>query len=335
MYKSKDVVDSDKYDFDVVAMGELLIDFTQNDISTQGNPLFEANPGGAPCNVLSMLQNLGKTTGFIGKVGKDQFGAMLKDVIDEIGIDSRGLVIDEEVNTTLAFIHTADDGDRDFSFYRKPGADMMLRADEVSEEVISKAKIFHFGSLSMTDTAVEEATRKALDIAKDNQVLISFDPNLREPLWDSLDQAKEKIQYGISQCDILKISEDELEFITGTKDIDEGVKIINEIKPLTLVCVTCGKDGSFAFHQGIKVFVAGFPQDTTIETTGAGDTFCGCMINYVLESGILNLQEELDEMQLKEMLIFANAAASIITTRRGALKVMPTKEEVEEFILKA
>ena len=178
--------------FDVIALGELLIDFTENGVSGQGNPIFEANPGGAPCNVLAMLNKLGKKTSFLGVVGKDQFGRLLRDTITEAGIDASHLVMDEEVNTTLAFVHTFPDGDREFSFYRNPGADMMLTAEEVDPEFIGQTKIFHFGTLSMTHDGVREATKKALKAAKENGCLISFDPNLRPPLWSSLDLAKEQ-----------------------------------------------------------------------------------------------------------------------------------------------
>ena len=177
-------------EFDVVALGELLIDFTSNGLSNQGNILFEANPGGAPCNVLTILNKLGKKTSFIGKVGKDQFGLLLNDTIKQVGINTDNLVLDEEVNTTLAFVHTAEDGDRSFSFYREKGADMMLREDEIREDIFKKSKIFHFGTLSMTNEGVRNATKKALKFAKENNLLISFDPNLRPPLWKSLDEAK-------------------------------------------------------------------------------------------------------------------------------------------------
>ena len=170
---------------DVNALGELLIDFTQNGISEQGNPLFEANPGGAPCNVLAMVSKLGHKTAFIGKVGKDSFGKQLKDTLEEVGIDATNLTMDEEVHTTLALVHTLADGDRDFSFYRNPGADMMLTEEEIPAELIQNSKIFHFGTLSMTHEGVRAATKKALDIAKKAGCVISFDPNLRPPLWDS------------------------------------------------------------------------------------------------------------------------------------------------------
>ena len=179
---------------DVVALGELLIDFTENGVSSQGNQIFEANPGGAPCNVLAMLNKLGKKTAFIGKVGNDQFGTLLRKTLNEVGIDTSNLFTDDEVNTTLAFVHTLADGDREFSFYRNPGADMMLREDEIDEAFLSQAKIFHFGTLSMTQDEVRAATKKAVKSAKQSGALISFDPNLREPLWSSLELAKEQME---------------------------------------------------------------------------------------------------------------------------------------------
>ena len=313
---------------DVVALGELLVDFTSSGVSEQGNPLFEANPGGAPCNVLSMLQRLGKKTSIIGKVGKDSFGEMLCKVVAEQGIDTSNLIMDGEVPTTLAFVHTAPDGDRSFSFYRNLGADMMLREEDVNFSLLQDTKIFHFGSLSMTDTEVEKATKAAVDATKEAGAIISFDPNLRPPLWKSLETAKEKIAYGISRCQILKISDDEIEFFTGSSDIDEGIGKIREQYDIPLICATMGKKGSRAYYGGIKVECPPFLNKDTVETTGAGDTFMACVLNGVLEYGL----DELDEKKLYEILRFANGAASIITTRKGALKVMPDKETVENFI---
>lgn len=314
--------------YDVVALGELLIDFTENGLSGQGNPLLEANPGGAPCNVLAMLNRLGKKTAFIGKVGNDQFGKMLKEVVEESGTDVSGLAMDEQVHTTLAFVHTFPDGDREFSFYRNPGADMMLTKEEVDPEIIKNARIFHFGTLSSTHAGVREATRYAIDVAKENGLLVSFDPNLREPLWESLDQAKEEILYGMSKCDILKISDNEMEFMTGTSDYTKGVEMLREQFDIPLICVTLGREGSRAFYKDMIVEAAPFVREDTIETTGAGDTFEACTLNYILEHGLEGLTEE----NLKEMLTFANAGASIITTRKGALKVMPEKAEIEKVI---
>ena len=314
--------------YDVTALGELLVDFTENGISEQGNPMLEANPGGAPCNVLSMLQNLGKRTAFIGKVGADAFGQMLMQAVKEQGIDTDNLVTDEVVHTTLAFVHTEEDGDRSFSFYRNPGADMMLRWDEVKQEILADTKIFHFGTLSMTDEQIENVTKKAVQKAKDKGAVISFDPNLRPPLWKNLEDAKRQMWYGISQCDILKISDDEIEFLTGTADIDKGVEQIMEQSHPTLICATMGKHGSKAYYNGKSIFCEPFLREDTIETTGAGDTFMACVLNAVLENGI----DSLSDKDLLDMLEFANAASSIITTRKGALKVMPKKQEIIEVI---
>jgi fructokinase len=311
--------------FDVVALGELLIDFTENGQSGQGNPILEANPGGAPCNVLAMLQKLGKKTAFIGKVGKDTFGKQLTEVVQNIGINTDNLVQDASVHTTLAFVHTYPDGEREFSFYRNPGADMMLRKDEVQEEIIKSGKIFHFGTLSSTHPGVREATRYGIQIAKENGLLVSFDPNLREPLWESLADAKAEIAYGLSQCDILKISDNELEFMTDTADYSKGVAILREKYPnLKLIFVTLGKTGSRAYYKDIMVEKPPFLEVKTVEKTGAGDTFEGCALGYLLEHDLEHLTEE----NLEELLVFANAGASLITTRKGALKVMPEREEI-------
>ena len=312
---------------DVTALGELLIDFTENGLSGQGNPIFEANPGGAPCNVLAMLTKLGNKTAFIGKVGNDYLGNLLKDKVTGIGINTDHLFLDDKIHTTLAFVHTAEDGDRDFSFYRNPGADMMLCADEVDESVIAESKIFHFGTLSMTHEGVREATKKALDAAKKIHVLISFDPNLREPLWESLDDAKEQVAYGMGMCDILKISDNEIEWYTGETDYSKGVAKIRESFDIPLILVSMGKDGSRAYYKDEMIEIPAFIQPDTIETTGAGDTFDACVLDYILKHGM-----ELSRAQIAEMLTFANAAAALITTKKGALCVMPSREEVLKLL---
>lgn len=313
---------------DVVALGELLIDFTENGMSAQGNPLFEANPGGAPCNVLAMLSRLGHKTAFVGKVGQDFFGQQLEKAIREVGIDASGLRRDPEVHTTLALVHNTPDGDRDFSFYRNPGADMMLREDELPESLIKEARIFHFGTLSMTHEGVRQATKKAIRIAKEAGALISFDPNLREPLWNSLEDAKEQVLYGLGQCDILKISDNEIQWLSGEQDFDAGVRWIRARFSIPLILVSMGRDGSRAYYQDKIVEVKPFLQPTTIETTGAGDTFCACVLHYILLHGL----SELTETDLWVMLRYANAAASIITTRKGALRVMPKPEEIKRLL---
>ena len=314
---------------DVVALGELLIDFTENAVSSQGNPVMEANPGGAPCNVLAMLTKLGHSTSFIGKVGNDMFGHQLQDALKEVGIGTEGLVMDDKIHTTLAFVHTFPDGDRDFSFYRNPGADMMLDESDINEELIKNTRIFHFGSLSMTSEPVKSATIKALNIAKESGVIISFDPNLREPLWDTLEDAKREISFGMSMCDILKISDNEIQWFTGLEEFDEGVEKLWELYPdIKMILVSMGKEGSTCYQKNGKVTVMPFIQKNTIETTGAGDTFCAGVLHYVLDNGLKVYSEE----EKKAMLTFANAAASIITTKKGALRVMPEKSEIDKLI---
>ena len=310
---------------DVAALGELLIDFTHNGASAQGNPFYEANPGGAPCNVLAMLAKLGKRTAFIGKVGDDQFGHFLRQVGLEAGISMDGLVVDTHSHTTLAFVKTAENGDRDFSFYRDPGADALLTPDEVPEDIIARSKIFHFGSLSLTGEPVRSATQKAVALARAEGCILSFDPNLRPPLWGSLEQAREQINWGLAQCDVLKISDDELLFLTGERDFDAGAAKLNAQFPnLQLVNVTAGAQGSISYYQGLRVFQPGLSLGGVIETTGAGDTFCACVLNFLLEHGL----EQLTSEELSWMLRFANAAAYLVTTRRGAIRSMPEPEQV-------
>lgn len=314
--------------YDVTALGELLIDFTENGKSNQGNPLFEANPGGAPCNVLAMLAKLGHNTAFIGKVGNDFFGEQLRAAIKEVGIDDTGLCTDEKIHTTLAMVHTYPDGDRDFSFYRNPGADMMLNKAEICEDILKNTKIFHFGTLSMTHEGVREATKEAIHIAEEAGAIISFDPNLRPPLWESMEEARKQVLYGLGHCQILKISDNEIQWLTGEEDYSDGVNWIRERYQIPLILVSMGREGSRAYYNEMMVEVKPFLQDNTIETTGAGDTFCGCVLHYVCEHGISGLKEE----KLAEMLTFANAAASIITTRKGALRVMPEEKEIKLLI---
>ena len=316
--------------YDVVALGELLIDFTKNGTSEQGNNLFEACPGGAPCNVLAMLRKLGKSCAFVGKVGNDMFGKLLKEVITDAGINADALVMDDKIPTTLAFVQTFANGDRDFSFYRKPGADMMLTADELPEETIANARIFHFGTLSMTHEGVRAATIKAVGLAKEGGALISFDPNLRPPLWEDLEEAKRQIAWGLSQCDILKIADNELEFMTGETDFYKGAAILHQKYPnIKVLNVTAGADGSYSFYgEEAPVFVPSCKLGGVIETTGAGDTFCAGVLNFVLENGIACLTSEDREAMLR----FANTAAYLVTTRKGAIRAMPERQEVEAIL---
>ena len=309
--------------YDVTALGELLIDLTQNGMSEQGNPILEANPGGAPCNVLACLSKMGHKAAFIGKVGKDAFGDQLAAGLVETGISTEGLQFDTNVHTTLAVVHTFADGDRDFSFYRNPGADMMLKAEEVNEEIIRSSKIFHFGSLSMTDEPVRSAHLHALKVAEEAGILRSYDPNLRPPLWPNLEVAKENILELMGHCDILKISDNEIQWLSGKEDYDEGIAWLRSHYDIPLIFLTLGKDGSRAYCGSVRTEQAGFKMNT-IETTGAGDTFFGSVLHHVLDKGWRPYTKE----ELDEMLRFANAAAALVTTRRGALRVMPSEEEI-------
>ena len=288
--------------YDVTAMGEMLIDFTLNGQSEQGNNLFEACPGGAPCNVLAMLNKLGRKTAFIGKVGEDQFGRLLKGTIDELGIETKGLILDKEIH-------------------------MMLTEDEVDYDLIRQSRIFHFGTLSMTDEPVRSATKKALEVAKEAGCLITFDPNLRPPLWNSLDEAKKQMEYGFQYCDMLKISDNEIQFVSGKEDYDEGIRYLQDKYNIPLIFLTMGKDGSRAYYKDMRVERKGF-QVKAIETTGAGDTFCGCSIHGLLTHGLEGLTEE----NLGDMLTYANAGAALITMKKGAIRSMPEPENITKLI---
>ena len=314
--------------YDVTALGELLIDFTEYGMSEQGNPVLEANPGGAPCNVLAMLSRLGKKTAFIGKVGNDMLGNQLESALLETGIDTTGLKRDDKTHTTLAFVHTREDGDREFSFCRNPGADVMLSEEDIEEELLENCRIFHFGSLSMTHDTSRRATIKAVSLAKKHGAVLSYDPNLREALWEDLEEARKQISFGLENCHILKISDNEVQWLTGESDYDKGIRSIQETYDIPLILLSMGKDGSRAYTKEIRAEQAAYLQSGTIETTGAGDTFCACVLNYILENGWKAFSKE----ELEEMLRFANAAASIVTTRKGALRVMPQKEEVEALM---
>ena len=314
---------------DVAALGELLVDFTQSGLSPQGNPLYEANPGGTPANVLAMLRKLGKSCAFLGKVGRDSFGDMLEKTVLEAGIDVRGLRREETVHTTLAVVSTMPDGDRDFSFYRKPGADILLRKEDLDLSLIRGCRIFHFGSLSLTDEPCREATVTAVETARASAALISFDPNLREPLWDSLETAKAQILWGLSQCDIAKIADNELLFLTGQTDFDQGAaELRNQFPNIRLLNVTAGAAGSYSYYGGLRVFEEGRRLGGVIETTGAGDTFCASVLNFVLDHGLENLTEQ----DLHAMLRFANTAAYLVTTKKGAIRSMPEREQVEAIL---
>lgn len=314
--------------YDVVALGELLIDFTPEGKSNNGNVLFERNPGGAPANVLACLAKLGKRTSFIGKVGEDEFGRFLRQVLIHKGIAIEGLVMDPEVKTTLAFVHLQADGERSFSFYRNPGADTRLKPEEINAAMFD-TRIFHFGSLSLTHEPARSATIAALQFAQDKKLLISYDPNLRPHLWSNLDEAKTQILAVMDQADIVKISGEELEFLTGSKDIEQGSARLCQEYGLRMLLVTLGQEGCYYRLGGLSGQVPGF-RVHTIDATGAGDAFLGGMLFQILQR-----PKEIHQWTAEEMdasVKFANATGALVTTRKGAIPAMPNLHEIEQLL---
>ncbi|MBS4206574.1 carbohydrate kinase [Bacillus sp. FJAT-50079] len=314
--------------FDIVALGELLIDFTPSGETGNGNPLFEQNAGGAPANVLAALSKLGKKTAFIGKVGDDAFGKFLEESLKKAHIDPKGLVFSKEIPTTLAFVHLDKDGDRSFSFYRQPGADMMLAQEDIPIEVIEKSKMFHFGSISLTHEISAEATLYAVQKAKEENKRISFDPNLRASLWDDLSHAKHMINLGLQFADILKVSEEELTFLTGESDMDKATNMIYCQYDIPLIFVTLGEKGCYYRHGSLTGHVPGFSVKV-VDTTGAGDAFLGGVLYKLLY--VENISALLDS-DVREIVTFANAVGALATTQKGAISSMPTLAQVHSLL---
>jgi fructokinase len=317
--------------FDVTALGEVLIDFTPSGYSEKGHVLFETNPGGAPANVLVALSRLNKKTAFIGKVGHDQFGQLLKGVLEAEAVDSSNLLFSETTHTTLAFVHLDENGDRSFSFCRNPGADLMLEKAEISEETIRDSRIFHFGSLSLTNEPAATATFAALEYAKKHQVIVSYDPNLRIPLWPSLETAKKQMLKGFEYADIVKMSEEELEFLTGFRDVVKGTEVLQAQFGTDLIFVTLGSEGCFYRGRQTYGWKEGY-QVNVVDTTGAGDSFVGSVLAKILEKD--KPLELLNQSDLEEMVIFANAAGALTTTGKGGIPSIPTLEQIENFLRK-
>ncbi|WP_410767754.1 PfkB family carbohydrate kinase [Fontibacillus sp. BL9] len=314
---------------DVIAIGEVLIDFTPAGRSAGGNEQFECNPGGAPANVAAALSRLGASSALISKVGSDQFGALLHDTLHSIGVDVSGVSNTDEANTTLAFVHLDDKGDRSFSFFRKPGADTFLHVKDVPLEMLEASRVLHYGTLSMTHEPAQTATRTAVLKAKEAGVLLSFDPNVRFALWDSKEEAKQNILWGMKYADILKISEEELSFITGTSDVEKGSLELQAQFGIALIVVTLAEKGCYYRLAGQDGYVPGF-QVKVIDTTGAGDAFLGCLLYKILETG--SSLNDLTNQQIVSMLTFANAGGALVTTRKGALGAMPSTEEINQMI---
>lgn len=314
-------------EYDVIALGELLVDFNALHSNDFDSVVYESNPDGAPCNVLAMLSNLQKRTAFIGKVGDDFLGHALQQRIVRMGISTEGLSKDKKRNTTLAFLNDSKTYPHQYLFYRNRTADMNLDEGDVDADMLSRTRIFHFGSLSFTHKRCRKATRKAIKAAKSKHRLISFDPNYRPVLWPGEEEARKWMLYGCSVCDILKVEASELAFITQQTTIQNGVDFLQKHYSISLILVTSGEAGSQAFMGNRKVYQEAFLTNRTIDTTGAGDTFLGCCLAYILEQGM-----ELSDHQLQEMLFRANAAASLETTRKGAIRAMPTQAELEDYL---
>nr|WP_122013418.1 PfkB family carbohydrate kinase [Maliibacterium massiliense] len=317
--------------FDVVALGEVLIDFTPTAQTEAGELTFKRNPGGAPANALAAVVRLGGRAAFMGMVGaEDQFGAFLKDTLDQAGIDTRALKFTHKANTTLAFVTLDASGDRNFSFYRKPGADLMFSKEDIDVSLIKNSTFFHFGSLSMTNEPARSATLEAARIAKEEGCIISYDPNLRLPLWPSMAAAVEGMRLGVGYADILKVSEEEMEALTGETDLYKGSQLLFDQGP-KLVLVTLGAKGCFyRFASGDGGADAVAPYTVRgVDATGCGDAMDGSVI-YAF-SRMAQPLARLDHDILQEVLGFANAVAGICVTRLGGIPAMPTLQEVEAF----
>ena len=312
--------------YDVAALGELLIDFTCLSTDTDGYPTMAAHPGGAPANYLAALTKFGAKTAMIGKVGSDAFGRLLIKTLKGAGIDTRGMLVSDDVFTTLAFVTLDDSGDREFSFARKPGADTQLRFDEIDLSVIDASKVLHFGTLSMTNEPARDATYKAVEYAAGHGKLISFDPNLRKPLWDDLDEAKRQMLWGLKHADIVKISDEETEFLFGLAP-EEAAKHIIDSFGVRLVYVTCGAEGCFYRTKTASGFVKALSGIAVKDTTGAGDIFGGSAMYGLLRAG--GVPEKLTAEELENIVSFACASAGLSTTKAGGISSVPELGEVE------
>ena len=310
---------------DVVAIGELLIDFTCVQTDGDGYPTMAAHPGGAPANFLAALAKFGASTALIGKVGGDAFGKLLVDTLQKAGIETSGLVIDDSVFTTLAFVTLDEHGDRAFSFARKPGADTCITSSEVNKKLVDAAKVFHFGTLSLTDEPARTATYEAVAYAKKQGKMITFDPNLRKPLWRDIDEAKKQILWGLSQADVVKISDEEVAFLFNI-DPAEGGEYIRKRFGTKLVFVTCGPDGCYFSNEKACGRRPTLQNIKVIDTTGAGDIFGGSALWKILQIG--KAPEDLDEAELGEIVSFACASASLSATRPGGISSVPDMEQI-------
>lgn len=312
--------------FSIVAMGELLIDFTP--VSQNGRVYYEQNPGGGPPNLLAAASRLGADTAFLGKVGQDSFGSFLAQTLESYGIDVEGLVRAPQP-TTLAFVHLAENGERSFSFYRTQTADVTIQPEDICYDVLDQGRVLHYSSLTMTHSPSRETTFALLEHAKEKGIFCSFDPNLRPLLWDTREDAKTQILRGCAYADLLKVSEEELLFLTGESDLERGSQQLIDAYPISLILVTLGAKGCFYRMGACCGRVSGYPVDV-VDTTGAGDGFLGGFLYGITRSQtpFFSWTEE----ELREMLRFANAVGALATTGRGGMPAMPTRVQMEEFL---
>jgi fructokinase len=310
--------------FDVIALGELLVDFTPFGKSINNMDMFEQNPGGAPANVLACLSKFGMKTAFVGKVGDDMHGDFLKKILEDLNICTEGLITDKDFFTTLAFVSISKTGERNFSFARKPGADTNLKPEELLQSQFNNTKIFHFGSLSLTDNPSRLATLKAIKLAKEAKAIISYDPNYRKPLWKTEEEAVLQMRSVLKDVDIIKISDEETELITGVKCPKEATKILLGMG-IMCVIVTLGKEGALISTKSTTVCLKA-KSTNVVDTTGAGDSFFGGILYKLLESN--KPISQLTENDIKDFGNFAATTASICIQRRGAIPAMPSLQEV-------
>ncbi len=311
--------------YDVVALGELLIDFAPQSVNEAGYPTLSANPGGAPGNFLAALNKYDCKTAMIGKVGDDMFGRLLIKTLQNAGIETKGVLIDKNQFTTLAFVSLDESGNRDFSFARKPGADTCLTPDEIDESLIADARVFHFGTLSLTNEPAASATRKAVELAKAHGLTISLDPNLRKPLWKSEADAKAAIEWSLHKADTVKISDEEIEFLWGLTPEEGGKKLLNEYG-VSLAYITLGPKGCYAVTASRHITVNSPSGVQVIDTTGAGDIFGGSAMSQFLQ--YKKSPSDLTEEELTQIVRFACTAASLSTQKHGGITSVPDKQEV-------
>lgn len=310
--------------FDLVALGELLIDFTDSGTSPADMRLFEQNPGGAVANVLAAAQRLGDSTAFIGKVGADMHGLFLKQTLEQAGIDVTGLVLSQDYFTTLAFVRLSDTGERTFSFARKPGADTQLTIQEAEASMASNARIFHVGSLSLTDEPARSATYHAVQLAKSSGAVISYDPNYRAPLWPDEETAKREMRKMLQYVDILKMSDEETRLLTDRDKPEDAARVLHK-QGIGCVAVTLGRKGALVSVNGDSRIVPGY-RHPAVDTTGAGDAFWGGFLHRMLELG--QTPEKLTLKEAADCANWGNAVATCCVQKRGAIPAMPSLEEV-------